>query len=63
MPGVLATAEGATSAVTTAFTTAATAVQTDVMGMITASLPIALGIGGAIMAIRLGWKFFRSMAK
>lgn len=43
---------------TTAMTSAFTGVKTDVLGVIESSLPIALGIMGTILAIRLGIKFF-----
>lgn len=49
-------------ALTQAFTTALTTVQTDVNGMVTAALPIGLGIMGLFLAIRLGIGFFRSIA-
>lgn len=48
---------------TTAFTTAITAVQTDVTGLVTVALPIGLGIMGLFLAIRLGIRFFGSIAK
>lgn len=65
MPALLsgAGASGAAADVTSTFSTAVTQVQTDVMSMISTALPIALAIGGAVIAIRLGWKFFKSMAK
>lgn len=55
-------AEGA-SAVETAFQTAITQVQTDVTGMINVALPVGLAIAGVIIAIRIGWRFFKSVAK
>jgi len=51
------------TALTTAFTTAITAIQSDAMGTITVALPIALGIAGTFIAIKLGMKFFKSVAK
>lgn len=51
--------EGMTTALTAAFT----AVQTDVSGVVTAALPVGLGIMGLFLAIRLGIGFFRSIAK
>lgn len=51
------------SGITTAFDTAIKAIQTDSMSMITTALPIALGIAGAFIAVKLGIKFFRSVAK
>lgn len=52
-----------TSGITTAFDTAIKAIQTDSMSMITTALPIALGIAGVFIAVKLGIKFFRSVAK
>ena len=45
-----------------AFTKAFTQVKTDVVGMVTTALPIALGIMGLFLAIRLGIGFFKSVA-
>lgn len=50
-------------AMTAAFTTATTAVQSDVMSMITVALPAGLAIMGTILAIRIGVKFYKSIAK
>lgn len=50
-------------ALTTAFGTAVALVQTNVMGFLATALPIALAIGGAVMGIRFGWKFFKSMGR
>lgn len=47
----------------TAFTTALGTIQTDVMGFITSALPVGLGIMGTFVAIKLGTKFFKSVAK
>ena len=44
-------------------TTSFTSVAGDMMSTITAVVPIALGIVGAVMAIRFGVKFFRGLAK
>ncbi|MDE7324124.1 MAG: hypothetical protein K2N73_15705 [Lachnospiraceae bacterium] len=49
-------------ALTEVFTTALTQVQTDVTSMVTAAFPIALGIMGLFLAIRLGLGFFKSVA-
>lgn len=46
-----------------AFQKALETIQTDVISMITTALPIALAILGIFIAIRLGIKFFRSVAK
>lgn len=51
------------SGIITAFDTAIKAIQTDSMSMITTALPIALGIAGVFIAVKLGIKFFRSVAK
>ncbi|MDO5836974.1 MAG: hypothetical protein Q4P17_10735 [Methanobacterium sp.] len=50
-------------AMTTAFSTALTSVQGDVTSLVTTALPVGLGIMGLMLAIRLGVKFFRSVAK
>lgn len=52
-----------TSGITTAFDTAVKAIQSDSMSMITVALPVALGIAGVFIAVKLGIKFFRSVAK
>lgn len=52
-----------TSGITTAFDTAVKAIQSDTMSMITVALPVALGIAGVFIAVKLGIKFFRSVAK
>lgn len=49
-------------AMKTAYTAALQGVQTDVSTMVTIALPIALGIMGLFLAIRLGIGFFRSIA-
>ena len=49
--------------VVSAFSDALSTIQTDVTSMITVALPIALAIVGIFIAIRLGVKFFRSVAK
>lgn len=49
--------------VTGMLTTSFTSVSADMMSTITAIVPIALGIVGAVMAIRFGVKFFRGLAK
>lgn len=62
MPHVLATGETAASA-TEVFTTAINGIQSDVMSFIGIALPVGLAIAGTIIAIRLGWKFFKGVAK
>lgn len=46
----------------TAFTTAFTSISADVNSMIKVALPIGLGIMGLFLAVRLGIRFFRSIA-
>lgn len=46
-----------------AFSTALGTIQSDVVSMISVAIPIALAIVGIFIAIRLGVKFFRSIAK
>lgn len=50
------------AAITTAFTNGLTTIQSDAMSLITAALPIALGIAGVFMVVKLGVRFFRSVA-
>ena len=45
-----------------AFTDAFTSISTDVNAMIKVALPIGLGIMGLFLAVRLGIRFFRSIA-
>lgn len=47
----------------TAFTTAVGTIQTDVMSFVTAALPVALAIAGTFIAVKLGIRFFKSIAK
>jgi hypothetical protein len=47
--------------ITTAMTTALTAVQTDVMGVMAVVAPIGIGIAGAFLVWKLGFKFFKSL--
>lgn len=46
--------------ITTILGTAFTAIQSNVMGTIAVALPIALGIAGIFIAVKLGIKFFKS---
>lgn len=46
-----------------AFSTAIGVVKSDVMGYIGAALPVGLAIMGVFVAIRLGVKFFKSVAR
>ncbi|MGN0132907.1 MAG: hypothetical protein ACI4AA_10735 [Lachnospiraceae bacterium] len=48
--------------VKTALTTAMTGVKTDVLSIIEVAVPAALAIVGVVMAIRLGVRFFKSIA-
>lgn len=49
-------------ALTGAFTTAVGTVKTDVMTMIQTALPAGLAIMGIGLAVRIGLRFFRSIA-
>lgn len=53
---------GEASAIETALQTAFTTMKTDILSYVTTILPIALGIVGAIFAIRWAVKFFKSIA-
>lgn len=46
----------------TAFDTALKVVQTDAVSMMSTALPVGLGIAGIGIAVRLGMRFFRSLA-
>nr|DAH68495.1 MAG TPA: major coat protein [Inoviridae sp.] len=46
----------------TAFDTALKVVQTDALSMMSTALPVGLGIAGVGIAVRLGMRFFRSLA-
>ena len=58
---ILATVEAGAVDLTAVFTTALGTVQTVVQNMISAALPIGLGIMGTILAIRVGVRFFRGL--
>jgi len=45
------------------FTSALGTIQADVLGYVGAALPVALVIVGTFMAIKLGIRFFKSVAK
>lgn len=66
MPYVFALAETTTgylsSDTLTAFTGAFESIKIDVNSMVSAALPVGLGIMGLFLAIRLGIGFFRSIA-
>lgn len=55
--------EGSVTTLTDVFQTALTTVQSDVMSYVKVALPIGLGIMGVFIAIKLGVKFFRQVAK
>lgn len=63
MHGALAAAGNISDTMTTALTTAFNGVKTDVLSMVETSLPIGLAIMGTVLAITLGVKFFRKVAK
>ena len=46
----------------TTFDTALKVVQTDAVSMMSTALPVGLGIAGVGIAVRLGMRFFRSLA-
>lgn len=46
-----------------AFETALGTVQTDVLSYVTTALPVGLAIAGTFIAVKLGVKFFKSIAK
>lgn len=50
-------------AITTAVGTAMSTVQTNAMTMISDAVPYALGIAGVVIAVRLGWRVFKSLSK
>ena len=49
-------------ALTTAFTGGLETVSTNAMSMMGNAAPVALTIAGAVIAITLGWKFFKKLA-
>ena len=52
-----------TTDLTTTFTDALGVVKTDVLSYVSAALPVGLAIVGTFLAIKLGVKFFKSIAK
>lgn len=50
-------------AVTTAFTTGLTSLQGDLLGILAAIVPVAIVVAGAILAVRKGFSWFKSIAK
>ena len=46
----------------TAFDTALKVIQTDAVSMMSTALPVGLGIAGIGIVVRLGMRFFRSLA-
>lgn len=51
------------STITTALSTAFAAIKDDVFGIVAVALPVALAIMGAILAVRIGMKFFKNTTK
>lgn len=49
--------------ITTALSTAFASIKDDVFGIIAVALPVALAIMGAILAVRIGMKFFKNTTK
>jgi len=45
------------------FTSSLDVIQTDVLSYVGAALPVALAIVGTFLAIKLGIRFFKSVAK
>lgn len=45
-----------------ALTTAMTSVKTDVLDILEVAVPAALAVVGVVMAIKIGVKFFKSLA-
>lgn len=52
-----------TTSVGTMLGDAMTTVSADMMSAIGTVLPIALGVGGAILVVFLGWKLFKRLTK
>lgn len=52
-----------TSTVSDALVSGLTSVATDMGSFITSVLPVTLGVVGAVIVVRFGIKFFRSLAK
>lgn len=51
------------SALITALVTALTSAATSIMGALGDILPVVLPVGAGIVAVRIGWKFFKSLTK
>lgn len=49
--------------ITTALSTWGTTLSSNVTSIVTTMLPIALGVVGTFLAVRLGIRFFKSVAK
>lgn len=62
-PILLAAGGDTAVGVQSAFETAIGLVKTDALAMISAAVPVALTIGAATLVIRIGWNFFKSMAR
>lgn len=55
--------EGEANTIVSALTTAFQSAASDMMAAISGILPIALGVGAAILVIFLGWKLFKRLTK
>ncbi len=55
--------EGTSTNIASTLGTAFQTVSSDMMSAISTVLPIALGVGGAVLVIFLGWKLFKRLAK
>ena len=60
LPVMCFAAEGDAASVVTA---AATTVKTDALAALGAVAPIGIAIGGAYLVYKLGWRFFKGLAK
>ena len=60
---ILASDVSAPATVQGAFDSAIALVKTDALAMINSAVPVALAIGAATLVIRIGWNFFKSMAR
>lgn len=52
-----------TTGISEVLSTSFTSLSGDMMDAISTVLPIALGIGGAVLVIFLGWKLFKRLTK
>jgi len=62
MPAILSLS-ASTDAMTTAFTTSITGIGTSVQSYAIIAVPVALGIVALFFGVKMGMKFFKSLAK